>query len=154
MRRLTSSLALALLVGSHAMARSQSLDRAWAGTRRLVLSKSTFRGDMPPKERTFVIDPIEGGFKGTVTGTEADGTPTHFSYVAKIDGRYYPVSGTQVSDSIAFRRVTARRLESTRKVDDKVGARSTFALSKDGKAVTLTFTLPGGKPGNVLVFSK
>jgi len=154
MRRLTSSLALALVVGSHGIARSQSLSKAWGGTRHLVISKSTFRGDKPPQERTFVIEPIDGGFRGTVSGIEADGTPMHLSYAAKLDGKYYPVSGTRPSDSTSFRRLTARRLESTRKVNNEVEATSTFALSADGKVVKLTFTLAGGKPGNILVFEK
>jgi hypothetical protein len=154
MRRLTLLLALALVVGSQGAARSQSLGKAWTGTRHLVLSKSTFRGDTPPRERTFIIEPTDGGFKGTVTGIEADGTPMHFSYAARLDGKYYPVSGTRPSDSTSFRRVTARRLESTRKVDDRVEATSTFALSPDGRVVTLTFMLPGGKPGSILVFEK
>src|SRR3954452_4803087 len=152
--RLTLSLTLALIVGSHGIARSQSSPKAWGGTRHLVISKSTFRGDKTPKERTFVIEPIDGGFRGTVSGTEADGTPVHFSYASKLDGKYYPVSGMRPGDSTAFRRVTARRLESTRKVNDKVEATSAFTLSPDGKVVTLTFTLPGGKPGNTLIFEK
>jgi hypothetical protein len=154
MRRLTTSLALTLLLGAHGVARSQSLEHAWAGTRHLAIAKSTFRGDKPPKERTFVIEPNDSGFKGTITGTEADGTPLSFSYTAKVDGKYYPVSGMQAGDSTTFRRVTTHRLENMRKVNNRVEATSTFALSRDGKIVTLSFMLPSGKPGNVLVFEK
>ena len=97
---------------------------------------------------------MDGGFKATVTGIEADGSPVNFSYAAQLDGNYYAVSGTQPTDSIAFRRTNPRRLESTRKVNGKVQGNSTFALSRNGRVVTLTFTLLGGKPGNVLVFEK
>ena len=97
---------------------------------------------------------VDGGIKGTVTGTEANGTPVTLSYTAKFDGKFYPTTGSAGGDSVSFRRVSARKLESARKTNGKVEAGGTFVLSKDGRVVTLTFTLPNGRPGNVLVFEK
>lgn len=119
MRRLTSSLALVLVVGNHLAAQSQKSSDLWAGTRHLVLSKSTFRGGPAPKERTFVIETVNGGIRATVTGTETDGTPLNFCYTAKFDGKYYPISDSAGRDSVSFRRVSARRLQSTAKTDGK-----------------------------------
>src|SRR5437762_356708 len=153
MRRLTSSLALVLVVGNHLAAQSQASSDLWAGTRHLVLSKSTFRGGPAPKERTFVLETVDNGIRVTVTGTEADGTPLNFHYTAKFDGKYYPIIGSAGVDSASFRHATARRIESTRKTDGVV-YRMTFVLSKDGRVVTLTETLPSGKRGNVLVYEK
>ena len=154
MRRLTSSIALLLLVGHQLSAQSQASSKLWTGTRHLSLTKSTFRGGPAPKERTFVIEMVDGGIKGTVTGTEADGAPMILSYTAKFDGKFYPTSGSAGGDSVSFRRISARKLESARKAGGKVESGATFALSEDGRVVTLTFTLPNGRPGNVLVFEK
>jgi hypothetical protein len=154
MRRVTSFFALVLFVGSHLAAQSPASPDLWAGTRHLVLSKSIFRDGPAPKERTFVIETLDGGIKATVTGTEADGSSVNLSYAARFDGKYYATSGSGAGDSVSFRRVSARRLESTHKTGANVDAMGTFALSKDGSVVTLTFKGPGGEPGNVLVFAK
>ena len=154
MRRLTSSLALVLVVGNHLAAQSQASSDLWAGTRHLVVSKSTFRDGPAPKERTFAIEAVDGGIRVTVSGTEAEGTPLNFSYTAKFDGKYYPITGSAGVDSASLRRITARRVEWTGKTAGKVVYTMTFALSKDGRVVTLTTTLPGGKRGNVLVYEK
>src|SRR5205823_9958331 len=145
MRRLTSSLALVLVVGNHLAAQSQASSDLWAGTRHLVLSKSTFRDGPAPKERTFVIETVDNGIRATVTGTESDGRPLNFSYTAKFDGKYYPITGPSAgADSTSFRRVTARRFESRSKTKGKVVYTMMFALSKDGRVVTLTATSPSG----------
>src|SRR2546423_15122643 len=94
MRRLTSSLALVLVVGNPLAAQPQASSDLWAGHRHLVVSKSTFRDGPAPKERTFAIEAVDGGIRVTVTGTEADGTPLNFSYTAKFDGKYYPITGS------------------------------------------------------------
>jgi hypothetical protein len=152
MRRLTLSLALVLLVGNHAVQAQASSD-LWTGTRHLVIAKSTFRHGPAPKERTSVIEAVDGGIKMTVTGTQADGTPVNFTYTAKFDGKYYPVMGRDPVDSTSFRRVTAHRLES-KSTDGKDVETSTFVLSKDGRVLTLALTDPDGKKSDVLVFKK
>ena len=154
LRRLSASFALMLLAGTALAAQSQASSDLWTGTRHLAVAKSTFVGDTPPRERTFVIESIDNGMKATVTGTQADGSTLSFGYTAKFDGKFYPDARGGPGDSVAFRRVGARRLESTQKTGAKIAGTSTFVLSRDGKVVTLTFKGAHGEPGNVLVFEK
>ena len=154
MRRLIPSIALVLLVGNQLAAQPKASPDPWAGTRHLVLSKSTIRFGPTPRERTFVIESIDGGMKATVTGIEADGSKLSYSYTAKFDGKDYPVTGTRDVRSTSFRRIDAHTLESTAKKDGKVETVSKFVLSEDGKTLTLTQALPDGSPVNVLVYEK
>jgi hypothetical protein len=154
LRRLTASLALLLVVGKHLAAQSQASPDLWSGTRHLAIAKSTFVAGPAPKERIFVIDATDKGIKATVSGTQADGTSLTFSYTAKFDGKFYPVTGRGPADSVSFRRVNTQRLETTQKTGTKVQATSILTLSRDGRVVTLTFKGPHDEPSNVLVFEK
>lgn len=120
----------------------------------LAIAKSTFVAGSAPKERTFVIQATDNGIEARVTGTEADGTPVNFNYTAKLDGKFYPVTGRGPADSVSFGRVSAHRLDTTQKTGTKVEANGIFALSRDGRVLTLTFKGPHGEPSNVLVFEK
>ena len=126
----------------------------WPGTRHLVVSKSTFRPGPAPKNRTFVIEMIEGGIKATVSGDEANGTKLNFEYTATFDGKDYPVTGNSGVDATSFRRIDVRTLESLRKKSGTLISTMRFVVSSDGKVVTLTETMADKKPGDVLVFER
>ena len=60
-------------------------------------------------------DPTAGGIKRTGESIDADGNKTSFEYTAKYDGKDYPVSGSDLYDPIALKRLNDHTVESTLK---------------------------------------
>jgi hypothetical protein len=130
----------------------------WAGTRHLVLSKSQVHfNEMAPKAGTLLFEPIDNGFKVTVTATGPDDAEGSFSFTAKFDGKYYPVTGpmAEAGDAASIRRVGALELAcTTKRVNGDVRFMATYALSKDGKAVTANITHSDGQLAAIYVYEK
>ena len=76
---------------------------------------------------------------------------------AKFDGKDYPVSGTPLADTVAYRRVDSRTIDGTAKKAGKVVTTERAVVSGDGKTLTVTYTGKdaAGKPvTGVGVFEK
>src|ERR1700716_2918854 len=63
------------------------------GTWKLNMAKSKFTTPAPVKSLTSTREASDGGVKVTTTGEQADGTPINANYMAKYDGKDYPVTG-------------------------------------------------------------
>jgi hypothetical protein len=88
---------------------------------------------------------------------EADGTPTHFEWTAKFDGKDYPVKGDPGRDAVSVKKIDDYTLEITNKKAGKVMSTIRAEYSHDGKSRTETTTgtnAQGQKIENVTVWAK
>jgi hypothetical protein len=119
--------------------RAQSPD-PMVGTWKLNVAKSTttFRSGMT------VVEAAGDGLKTTVDIVTGDGTPYHWTWTARYDGKDNPVMGASPYGSgahaIALTRVDARTVKIVTKHDGKVTITQTLAVSADGKTRTTTTT--------------
>jgi hypothetical protein len=101
-------------------------------------STSTFRSG------TTVVEAAGRGIKTTVDLVGGNGTPYHFTWSAKYDGRDNPVRGVSPYGSgahvIALTRVNARTAKIVTKLDGKVTITQTLVVSADGRTRTITTT--------------
>jgi hypothetical protein len=111
-----------------------------AGTWKMNMEKSKFASDMPaPKGETVVIEEQEGGLKVVSNGLNAAGTPTHFEYSVKYDGKDYPITGSPAVDAVAIKKIDDSTIETMRKKNGVVVTTNTTVISKDGKTRTNVF---------------
>lgn len=91
------------------------------------------------KSGTSVIETEGDGVKVTVDLVGTDGTPYHWSFTAKYDGKDNPVMGkTPFGNTVAVSRVDDHTTNITTKLDGKVTVTQTMVVSADGKTRTLT----------------
>jgi len=150
---------LSILVAVLWLAVSSDLCAADAamGTWKLNVSKSKYTPGPPPKSATVKYEASEGGYKRTGESVEADGKRTGFEYTAKYDGKDYPVTGSELFDAIAVKRVDDNTVEATLKKGGKVVSSAKRVVSKDGKVMTITIrgtNAKGEKTNNVAVYDK
>jgi hypothetical protein len=127
------------------------------GTWKLDAKRSTFNFGPVPRSETRVFTMAGENLKFTSDGFDAGGKPWHSEYIAKLDGKDYPISGSQDFDSISLKRVSPFVLEVTMKKAGKVVITGTRVISKDGKTATVTNTrtdAKGQKVSNVQIFVK
>jgi|SRR5262245_4098361 len=111
------------------------------GTWKLNLAKSKYSPGPPLKSQTVTFEAVGKGAKATIKMMDAEGKQIDIQFTANYDGKDYPVTGAPGVDTIAWKRIDAYTVESTRKKAGKVVATATSVISKDGK--TLTFTEKG-----------
>ncbi len=127
------------------------------GTWKLNVSKSKYTPGPLPKSAMVKYEASDGGYKRTGETIEADGKKTGFEYTAKYDGEDYPVTGAELFDTIAVKRIDDHSAEGTMKRGGKVVANAKRVVSKDGKVMTITIsgTNPKGEMfNNVAVYDK
>ena len=136
----------------------QSAD-PWAGTWKLNLTKSKYSPGPPPKSMTSKIGALEGGVKVTIDTVNAQGQPTPpLESIAKFDGKDYTVKGgpAAANTTRAYKKVDGH-VEYVTKVDGKVTITTKWAVSRDGKTLTVTQAgknAQGQTVNNTLVFDK
>jgi hypothetical protein len=127
-----------------------------AGTWKLNVAKSKYSPGPMPKEQTVTIEVVGDESKVTVKGTGADGSPVNISYSYKLDGKDYPMTGSQDFDSVALKR-NGTTVEGVRKKAGKQVQTYSRAVSKDGKTMTVTVkgtNAKGQTIHNVSVYEK
>src|SRR5215813_14138859 len=127
------------------------------GTWKLNLAKSKYSPGPPPKSQTLTFEAVGKGVKVTNKITDAEGKPIDIQFTVNDDGKDYPVTGSPDVDTIAWKRIDAYTVESTRKKAGKVLSTATRVVSKDGKTLTLTekgVNAKGEKFSNTLVSEK
>jgi hypothetical protein len=127
------------------------------GTWKINLAKSKYNPGPPPKAQTLTIEPSGEGEKVTSEMTNADGTQAKVQYTAAFDGKDYPITGSNVADTVALTRIDARTSERTDKKGGKVIQVFRRVVSADGKTMTVTIkgTSATGEPmNNVVQFDK
>jgi hypothetical protein len=142
--------ALVVLLAASSRARAQSSD-PWMGTWKVNLAKSTYKpGPKPTVAGTVKMEPMTGGFKTTIDGTNPQGQPTHTETVGKFDGKDNPVTGAPAPNTTsAYKRINGRTFEVLGKVDGKPTVTTRVAISADGKTLTATQTGKNAQGENV-----
>jgi hypothetical protein len=158
-RTVTFGLALALVgVLSAAIVNlsAQSSDPR-IGTWKLDAAKSKYSPGPPPQSLTVKVEPAGQGEKVTAEFVNADGTRTTTVYTANFDGKDNPLTGSQLANTVALKRIDTRTTERTDKKEGKVVQTLIRVVSQDGKTMTVTVkgtNAQGQAVANVIVFDK
>ena len=128
------------------------------GTWKLNVAKSKYSPGPAPQSLTVKVEPSGQGEKVTAEFVNADGTRTTVQYIeANFDGKDYPLTGSQIANTVSLKRIDARTTERTDKKGDKVVQVLTRVVSQDGKTMTVTTkgtNAQGQAVNNVGVFDK
>jgi hypothetical protein len=127
------------------------------GTWKLNPAKSAFVPGPKPKSATITYEETADGIKRTGESVDAEGKTSSFTYVAKYDGKDYPVTGSDLYDTISIKRINDHTVESTLKKSGKVVSKARRVVSKDRKTLTLKFNgtnAKGEKVQNLAVYEK
>lgn len=147
-------------VGTPAAQSSSAIDKAYMGTWKLNVAKSTYEGAPPPREGTRMHEDRGNGFVLVIQdGVNAQGNKTHSEYVYKPDGRDYPMAALNQTgvQRIALKAVDALTVTYQIKVDGKVTIDGKRTVSKDGKTMTLEQTgtnAQGQRVHSVAIYDK
>ena len=130
-------LTAAALIALAGVATPATAADSMVGTWKLNAAKSK----SPYKSGTSVSEAVGDGLKVTVDLVGADGTPYHWSWTAKYDGKDVPVTGkTPYGDNgtVALTRVDANTVKIVSKIGGKTTINQTITTSADGKTRTVT----------------
>jgi hypothetical protein len=158
-RALMASAILYLCVGFTAIAvvpRVAHGQESKIGMWKLNVAKSQYPG-APPKDGTrHYEDRGCGVVLSTRRGLGADGKTYFTQYVAKTDGKEYPLAirGSQTVNSITFTGVNDHSVAYTLRVDGKVTANGTTVVSADGNVLTVTTTPVSAERPTVEVYER
>ena len=132
--------------------------RAWNGTWQLNTEKSKFSSaQYTPKSDTRTYTVAGSRLTMRATGTNAAGKAMKWSWSARTDGKWYPVSGNSNIDHIALTFVSPSEFKSNARLKGKPAARSTATVSTDGKVITINRSIlnaKGGPTDDTLVFER
>jgi hypothetical protein len=99
-----------------------------------------------PTEWTLDISAQQTRMTVTEHIARADGTTLRVTFAPQFDGRYYPVDGSPVMDSISFVRQSERVLEVSAQKAGATSMRDTTEVSLDSQTLTIKYRVfSGGK---------
>jgi hypothetical protein len=110
-------------------------DDPFSGTWKLSLSKSRLTPPVP-QSQTVQIEADATGVRFREDIVSDKGEKLSVTADAKFDGKDYPVIGSPIVDTVAYRRVNARTIKGTAKKAGQVAFTETVVVSKDGKTMT------------------
>jgi hypothetical protein len=145
MKTKTIGSTLALLVAAAAISFANN---PTAGTWKLNESKSKF-GEGSGKTLMVVWEKVSDQEKCTVDGLDAAGKKTHMVWTGKLDGKDYPITGDETSDTRSFNLRSDNTIEMVSKKAGKVVGEGTIVVSADGKTRTVTNTMTNAKGAKV-----
>lgn len=126
------------------------------GTWKLDESKSKM-GAGSTKNSTVVYETAGDSVKCTIDGTTADGKPVHTEWTGKFDGKEYPVTGGEPSETRSYRQVSPHTLAFVDKRDGKIAISGRIVFSADGKSRTVHSTAidaQGKKISSIAIYDK
>ena len=128
------------------------------GTWKLNVAKSTFTPGpgWRSQVRVYCAEP-GGGVLIRWTGIGAHGEPMHLSFVSRLDGKDYPMTGSAHYDTLNAVKIDALTVKSEEKRDGKVVGIAIRTVSPDGKVLTITdegTNRKGEKFSQLLVFDR
>jgi hypothetical protein len=113
----------------------------WVGVWRLDASRSSVRAEPSPYKRvTLRIESTGEALTVIYDMVGARGGVTHLEWTGRFDGRDYGVQGVDYVLTNAYRRLDDRRYEIIVKVDGRVVATATAAVSPDGDTLSVDTT--------------
>jgi len=127
------------------------------GTWKLNVAKSKYSPGPVPKSANVTFEASGDAVKRTGEQIAADGKKSSLSYTAKMDGKFYPVTGSDLYDEISIKKIDDHNTEATMKRAGKLVANAKRSISSDGKSMTITISgtnAKGEKVNSVGVFDK
>jgi hypothetical protein len=127
---------LAMLVPRVLLAQSDP----FIGTWKMNTAKSKLPPGPAPQIRTLTFEAQGDGVKSSTEDTAADGSHTSWNYTANYDSKDNPISGTGApgeADTVALKRINPASLKATLKKAGKIVRVARFAVSNDGKVLTI-----------------
>ena len=111
--------------------------KGFTGTWRLVREKS----DIPPVTKNQVLEIETDGVHVAMRETLVNDRDEVLTITvdAKFDGADYPVRGTLLADTVAYRLRDSKTIEGIAKKNGIVVVKETAELTDDGKAVHVTY---------------
>jgi hypothetical protein len=149
--------ALGVVLGAGIESLSAQASDSRIGTWKLNVAKSKYSPGPPPQSQTLKVEPSGQGEKVTSEVVAADGTRTTTQYTANFDGKDYPLTGSQIADTVSLKRIDARTTERTDKKGGTVAQTIRRVVSADGKTMNVTVkgkNAQGQEMSNVVVFEK
>jgi len=150
-------LALGAVLGADIANLSAQASDPRIGTWKLNVAKSKYNPGPAPQSLTVNVEPSGKGEKVTTEFVNADGTRTTTEYTANFDGKDYPLTGSQIADTVSLKRSNARTTVRTDKKGGTVAQTLKRVVSKDGKTMTVTTkgtNAQGQAVNNVALFEK
>ncbi len=150
-------LSLGVVLGADIANLSAQASDPRMGTWKLDVTKSKFSPGPAPQALTVKVEPSGQGEKVTAEFVNADGTRTTTQYTANFDGKDYPLTGSQIADTVSLKRINARTTDRTDKKGRTVAQTLRRVVSQDGKTMTVTTkgtNAQGQAVNNVVVFGK
>ena len=150
-------LALAAVLAADALKASAQATDPRIGTWKMNPAKSKYDPGPAPQSLTVKVEPAGQGEKVTAEFVNADGTRATTVYTASFDGKDSPLTGSQIANTVALKRVDPRTTVRTDKKDGKVVQTLTRVVALDGKTMTVTgkgTNAQGQAVNNVIVFDK
>jgi hypothetical protein len=106
------------------------------GEWKMDLAKSQYTGKSTPESGVVRFEAEPDGLRHTLEWVNADGGGARNTFRAKFDGKEYPALGS--GQTVSRKRLNANAFEATFKKNGKVTNRDRWAVSADGKTLTLT----------------
>jgi hypothetical protein len=148
---------MAMVFAALALSVSAGTADQQSGTWKMNAVNSKYSPGPAPKSNTVKIESDAENFNLSSDGIDAAGKATHIEYTAKFDGKDYPVTGAQNTDTVALARLDASTIQSTLKKAGEVVMTVKTVISVDGKTRTSTFTgkdAQGHDVNNVVAYDK
>ncbi|HXT31271.1 MAG TPA: hypothetical protein VN716_18365, partial [Vicinamibacterales bacterium] len=102
--------------------------------------KWKLKSENPAASNVMTYEPFNGtGMKITVDSTNASGTASSWGYTTMFDGRAFPVTGRNGTDSAIVRVVTDKINEIVYKQGDRVVQMLVNVLSADNQTIQVTY---------------
>ena len=128
------------------------------GTWKLNLAKSKYDPGPAPKSQTTKLEAVaDGRVREIGDRVNADGSKTNWEWIAKFDGKDYPVKGDPDRDMVSLKKIDDNTMEVTNKKNGKVTNTMKIVVAKDGKSRTneASFTnAKGVKVHNIMFFDR
>ena len=150
-------LALGVVLGAYVVDQSAQAPDPRIGTWKLNVAKSKYNPGPAPQSLTVKVEASGKGEKVTAEFVDADGTRRTTQYTANFDGKGYPLTGSQIADTVSLKRIDTRTTERTDKKGGKVAQTLRRVVSRDGKTMTVTTkgtNAQGQAVNNVGVFER
>jgi hypothetical protein len=127
-----------LLVPAAAASEPSGTPSPLSGTWKLDPNASKFTSGPAMQSETRTYEVKGNRVKLSATGLDGAGKPVKYSYAAAYDGKYYPMVGNPMGDSLALKRINSRTVEGTLRKGKAVAGYARLTVSPDGKHMTFT----------------
>lgn len=127
------------------------------GTWKLNVARSKYSPGPAPRGGNITFEASGDAVKRTGEQIAADGRKSSLSYTVKMDGKFYPVTGSDLYDEISIKKIDDHNAEASMKRAGKVAVNANRQISRDGKVMTITITgtnTKGERINNVIVYDK